>query len=122
MTIGWLQIIVVLAIIILVFGTKRLRTLGSDIGKALKGFKKEIKEDNDSDRNSWTFNYFSGFFVAAKPEKISKYLRDLMKSFIKIRSTFDNAKEDLEREFNYQELKQEVFNEKKMKEFDKEDE
>ena len=62
------------------------------------------------------------FFVAAKPEKISKYLRDLMKSFIKIRSTFDNAKEDLEREFNYQELKQEVFNEKKMKEFDKEDE
>ena len=40
MTIGWLQIIVVLAIIILVFGTKRLRTLGSDIGKALKGFKK----------------------------------------------------------------------------------
>ena len=40
------------------------------------------------------------FFVAAKPEKISKYLRDLMKSFIKIRSTFDNAKEDLEREFN----------------------
>ena len=52
MTIGWLQIIVVLAIIILVFGTKRLRTLGSDIGKALKDFKKEIKEDNDSDRNS----------------------------------------------------------------------
>ena len=52
MTIGWLQIIVVLAIIILVFGTKRLRTLGSDIGKDLKGFKKEIKEDNDSDRNS----------------------------------------------------------------------
>ena len=52
------------------------------------------------------------FFVAAKPEKISKYLRYLMKSF----------KEDLEREFNYQELKQEVFNEKKMKEFDKEDE
>ena len=52
MTIGWLQIIVVLAIIILVFGTKRLRTLGSDIGKSLKGFKKEIKEDNDSDRNS----------------------------------------------------------------------
>ena len=52
MTIGWLQIIVVLAIIILVFGTKRLRTLGSDIGKALKGFKKEIKDDTDSDRNS----------------------------------------------------------------------
>ena len=52
MTIGWLQIIVVLVIIILVFGTKRLRTLGSDIGKALKGFKKEIKDDNDSDRNS----------------------------------------------------------------------
>ena len=48
MTIGWLQIIVVLVIIILVFGTKRLRTLGSDIGKALKGFKKEIKDDNDS--------------------------------------------------------------------------
>ena len=62
------------------------------------------------------------FFVAAKPEKISKYLRDLIKSFIKISSTFDKAKEDLERELNFQELKQEVFNEKKMKDFDEEDE
>ena len=44
------------------------------------------------------------FFVAAKPEKISKYLRDLIKSFIKISSTFDKAKEDLERELNFQEL------------------
>ena len=83
MTIGWLQIIVVLAIIILVFGTKRLRTLGSDIGKALKGFKKEIKEDNDTDRNSWTFNYYSGFFCCCKTGKNIKILKGSDEVFYK---------------------------------------
>jgi sec-independent protein translocase protein TatA len=39
------QLLILLVIIILIFGTKRLRTLGSDLGSALKGFKKALSED-----------------------------------------------------------------------------
>ncbi|PVW88146.1 twin-arginine translocase subunit TatE, partial [Klebsiella pneumoniae] len=35
-------------LIILVFGTKKLRTLGGDLGSAIKGFKKAMNEDDDS--------------------------------------------------------------------------
>ena len=52
MGISWWQILIVLLIVLLVFGAKRIRTLGSDIGKSLKGFRKEMKEDNDPDRDS----------------------------------------------------------------------
>lgn len=40
--------IIVLAIVVLVFGTKKLRNLGGDLGSALKGFKDGMKE-SDSD-------------------------------------------------------------------------
>ena len=35
--------LIVLAIILLVFGTKKLRNLGSDLGGAVKGFKEGMK-------------------------------------------------------------------------------
>ena len=36
--------LIVLAIILLVFGTKKLRNLGGDLGGAVKGFKEGMKE------------------------------------------------------------------------------
>ena len=42
------KLLVVAALIILVFGTKKLRTLGGDLGSAIKGFKKAMNEDDDS--------------------------------------------------------------------------
>ncbi|WP_088331471.1 twin-arginine translocase TatA/TatE family subunit [Lacimicrobium sp. SS2-24] len=39
------QLLIIFAIVLLLFGTKRLRTLGSDLGSAIKGFKKEIDTD-----------------------------------------------------------------------------
>lgn len=42
------KLLVVAALIILVFGTKKLRTLGGDLGAAIKGFKKAMNEDDDS--------------------------------------------------------------------------
>lgn len=36
--------LIVLAIVVLVFGTKRLRNLGSDVGGAVKGFKEAVNE------------------------------------------------------------------------------
>jgi sec-independent protein translocase protein TatA len=39
------QLLIILAIVVMVFGTKKLRNLGSDVGGALKGFKTAMKED-----------------------------------------------------------------------------
>ncbi len=34
------QLVIVLGIVVLIFGTKKLRNLGGDVGGAVKGFKK----------------------------------------------------------------------------------
>lgn len=41
------QLLIVLAIIILIFGTKKFRNIGGDLGNALKGFKKAMHDDED---------------------------------------------------------------------------
>ncbi len=40
------QLLIILAIVIMLFGTKRLRNLGSDLGSAVKGFRKSINDDD----------------------------------------------------------------------------
>ncbi|MER2514990.1 Sec-independent protein translocase subunit TatA [Candidatus Accumulibacter phosphatis] len=42
--------LIVLVIVLLVFGTKKLRGLGSDLGGAVKGFKDGIKEASSNDQ------------------------------------------------------------------------
>ena len=37
--------LIVLVIVMLIFGTKKLRNIGSDLGGAVKGFKEGMKED-----------------------------------------------------------------------------
>ncbi|CAM4058299.1 Sec-independent protein translocase subunit TatA [Pseudoalteromonas byunsanensis] len=39
------QLLIILAIIVLLFGTKKLRGMGSDLGGAVKGFKKAMSDD-----------------------------------------------------------------------------
>lgn len=39
------QLIILLVVILLVFGTKKLRNAGADLGAAVKGFKKAMKDD-----------------------------------------------------------------------------
>lgn len=39
------QLLIVFVIVILIFGTKKLRNLGGDLGGAVKGFKNAINED-----------------------------------------------------------------------------
>ena len=43
------QLLIILAIVIMLFGTKRLRTMGSDLGSAVKGFRKTMKDDGTAD-------------------------------------------------------------------------
>ena len=45
------QLVIVLGIVILLFGTKKLRNLGGDIGSAVKGFKSAVKDGGDSENN-----------------------------------------------------------------------
>jgi sec-independent protein translocase protein TatA len=40
------QLLIVLAILILIFGTKKLKNLGSDLGGAVKGFKEAVDKDD----------------------------------------------------------------------------
>ena len=40
------QLLIILAIVIMLFGTKRLRTLGGDLGSAVKGFRESMSDDN----------------------------------------------------------------------------
>jgi len=51
--IGPVQLLIVLAIVLAIFGTKRLRTLGSDLGSAIKGFRSAVSEaDKTTDQIS----------------------------------------------------------------------
>jgi sec-independent protein translocase protein TatA len=43
--------LIVLAIVVLVFGTKKLRNVGSDLGGAIKNFKDAMREDAKSDES-----------------------------------------------------------------------
>lgn len=44
--------LIVLAVVLLVFGTKKLRNLGADLGGAIKGFKQAMKEEQTKDEKS----------------------------------------------------------------------
>jgi sec-independent protein translocase protein TatA len=47
--IGIWQLLIVLVIVLLLFGTKRLKGLGGDLGGAIKGFKKAMTDDGKND-------------------------------------------------------------------------
>jgi sec-independent protein translocase protein TatA len=38
------ELIIILLVVLVIFGTKKLRTIGSDLGNAVSGFKKAMKE------------------------------------------------------------------------------
>lgn len=44
--------LIVLLVVVLIFGTKKLRNLGTDLGGAVKGFKEGMKSEEDTKRNS----------------------------------------------------------------------
>ncbi len=42
---GWQELLIILVIVALIFGTKKLRGIGSDLGGAVKGFKDSVGTD-----------------------------------------------------------------------------
>jgi sec-independent protein translocase protein TatA len=46
------KLLIVLAIIIVVFGTKRLKNVGTDLGGAIKSFRNAIREEDEKEAGS----------------------------------------------------------------------
>ena len=46
--ISWPQLLIVLVIVLAIFGTKRIRTLGSDLGSVVKGFRSSMNEAEEA--------------------------------------------------------------------------
>ena len=44
---GLTELLVVLAIVLLIFGPKRLKSLGSDLGSAIKGFRTAVSDEEE---------------------------------------------------------------------------
>jgi len=55
------HLLVVLLVAVLVFGTKRIRTVGSDLGHAIRGFKQAMREGEEAEAAP----------AAAAPEPVS---------------------------------------------------
>jgi sec-independent protein translocase protein TatA len=51
MGIGMRELVVILLVVLLVFGAKKLRTIGSDLGAAVKGFKKAMNDGENEEIN-----------------------------------------------------------------------
>ncbi len=46
------QLLIILAIVVMLFGTKRLRSLGSDLGSAVKGFRKSMTDEESTSESA----------------------------------------------------------------------
>lgn len=40
------QLLIILLIVVMIFGTKRLKNIGNDLGTAIKGFKNSVKDED----------------------------------------------------------------------------
>lgn len=47
---GWQELLIILVIVALIFGTKKLKNIGSDLGGAVKGFKDSMSGDDKTDK------------------------------------------------------------------------
>lgn len=45
------QLLIIAVIVVLLFGTKKLGSIGSDLGASIKGFKKAMGDDEDKDKD-----------------------------------------------------------------------
>ena len=44
------QLVIILLIVLLLFGAKRLRNVGSDLGSAVKGFRSAMKDEENKEK------------------------------------------------------------------------
>ena len=49
---GWQELLIILVIVALIFGTKKLRNIGSDLGGAVKGFKDSMGDESSETKSA----------------------------------------------------------------------
>jgi len=62
------QLLIVLLIVLLIFGTKRLKSVGGDLGGALKSFRKAMDNDDDADATADTSDQLSPPLEVGEPD------------------------------------------------------
>ncbi|MFS2223237.1 Sec-independent protein translocase subunit TatA [Pantoea sp. B65] len=65
------QLLIIAVIVVLLFGTNKLRTLGSDLGSSIKGFKKAMGDDDQKEKDSQDAD-FNAKTLADKPHTDAK--------------------------------------------------
>jgi sec-independent protein translocase protein TatA len=64
------ELLILLVIVIVLFGTKRLRDVGSDLGSAIKSFRKAIKDNDETESSSGAAHHtIEGEVVSRNHEK-----------------------------------------------------
>ena len=67
------QLLIILVIVIVLFGTKRLRNLGGDLGGAIKGFRSAVKDGTeDKQVTEEENNTIEGEVTSEQQEKTEK--------------------------------------------------
>lgn len=63
------ELLVILAIVFLLFGSRRLKDFGSDLGAAIKGFKSQVGANQVSDEQKLQHQSVASASEALQPEK-----------------------------------------------------
>ena len=67
---GLWQLIIIAIIIMLLFGTKKLKNFGEDLGAGIKGFKKAMDAGESSDKDPDQLSSTDGSTIDVKAEKV----------------------------------------------------
>ena len=132
MSFGIWELIIVLVIVAVIFGTTKLKTLGKDVGEGVKGFKEAIntsqdesKEEEPKEEKKNPNMFDIGLpelillslvcIVALGPERIPEVVKFLTRFLNKVKSFFNETKIELEKEVGLDEIKREIHNEEIMR-------
>ncbi len=66
------QLLIILAIVILLFGTKRLRNFGGDLGNAVKGFRKAMDNNDQENEDPAKLEEQDSDVIEGKAEKTNQ--------------------------------------------------
>ena len=66
------QLLILLAVVILIFGTKKLKNVGGDLGSAIKGFKSAVKDGDKDSKNQNKVAQDSAESESADTESVKK--------------------------------------------------
>lgn len=66
------QLVIILAIVLLLFGAKRLRNVGTDLGAAVKGFKKAVNEGEEGKEETDQIEKREGEVIEGESSKVKE--------------------------------------------------